>query len=250
MTRLSDPAGSPEWNLAQLPRLARASLYLGLSMAIGGPSCLVSQSIEYDTPPRRGPVILDTFQLTPQPDGGSTDLPPSPALEPVGGSGSSARYFPWQVLSLERSEDATSPYPQLKIDFLVRSDDGPLPLDTLVFLDAKQGNWNDASHRTSARRYGERAAPGTSRSFDEPVEISTLPFTLPASIAPGCHTITLVVTHDYDALAERVSPNEAFDTRTWWLDVKDANGNSATLDSCFGAVAGKTSVDGGVEAGP
>jgi hypothetical protein len=250
VTRLSDPGGPDAWNLADLPRLARASLYLGLSMAIGGPSCLVTQSIQYDAPPRRGPVILDTFQLTPQADGGTSDLPPSPALEPVGGSGSSARYFPWQVLSVERSEDATNPYPQLKIDFLVRSDDGPYPLDTLVFLDVKQGNWNDQTHRTSARRYGDRASQGASSSFDQPVEVSTLPFTLPASLTPGCHTITLVVTHDYDALSERVDPNEAFDSRTWWIDVKDANGNSATLDSCFGAVAGKTGVDAGAEAGP
>lgn len=233
MTALSGPREPNRYYLADLPRMARLSLHLALAMVIGGPSCLVTQAIEYETPALRGPFIVD---------GNVTNLlgerERTPVLEPVGGSGQLASYSPWQILSVEPSEDALNPYPQLRIRAFVRSDDADRELQYFVFLDYEQADWSSPTKRRMSRLFAKAAEPHT---FDEVVLLETDPFQLPPTLAPGCHTITLVVTHGYDWFEEQPILDEgATAMRTWWLDVKDASGASVTMDKCWGAVTGKT----------
>lgn len=232
VTPMSEHRVGLSYRLTDLPLLARVSLHLALAMIIGGPSCLVTQTIEYETPQLRGPFILDGNVTNSQGERERT-----PVLEPVGGSGQLASYSPWQVLSIEPTEDALNPYPQLRIRSFVRSDDGDRPLQYFVFLDYEQADWTSPAKRRMSRLFA-KAAP--SSTFDQVVGLDTDPFQLPPTLSPGCHTVTLVVTHGYDWFEEQpILDDGATAMRTWWLDVKDSNGSSVTLDTCWGAVTGK-----------
>jgi len=233
MTSPSGPEKPPQYYLADLPAIARLSLHLAVAMIIGGPSCLVTQNIEYELPAARGPFILDGSVTRIQGERERT-----PVLEPVGGSGQLASYSPWQVLSIEPSEDALNPYPQLRIRAFARSENLENPLQFFVFLDYEQADWSSPARRRMSRLFAKEAP---SQGYDEPVLLETDPFQLPATLNPGCHTITLVVTHGYDWFEERpVLEDGSTAMRTWWLDVKDENGASVTMDKCWGAVMGKT----------
>jgi len=233
---MTSPSGSgapTNYHLADLPAMARLSLHLAVAMVIGGPSCLVTQNIEYEPPAARGPFILDgTVART---DG---ERERTPVLEPVGGSGQLASYSPWQVLSIEPSEDALNPYPQLRIRAFARSENLEASLQYFVFVDYEQADWASPAKRRMSRLFAKEAPP---QGFDAPVLLETDPFQLPATLTPGCHTITLVVTHGYDWFEERpVLEDGSTAMRTWWLDVKDASGTSVTMDKCWGAVMGKS----------
>lgn len=232
MIRPSERETPKGYHLADLPLMARLSLHLAVAMVIGGPSCLVTQSIEYEPPPARGPFILDGSVA--RMDG---ERERTPVLEPVGGSGPLASYSPWQVLSIEPSEDALNPYPQLRIRAFAVSDNQEARLQYFVFLDYEQADWSSPARRRMSRLFAKEAP---TNGFDEPVFLETDPFQLPPTLTPGCHTITLVVTHRYDWFEERpVLEDGSTAMRTWWLDVKDANGTSVTMDKCWGAVMGK-----------
>src|SRR5690348_2824070 len=58
-TGLSGLRGRDSWNLADLPPLARGSLYLAVVMSLGGPSCLVTSTTDFVAPPvvRSAPFI-------------------------------------------------------------------------------------------------------------------------------------------------------------------------------------------------
>lgn len=220
--------------------MARLSLHLAVAMVIGGPSCLVTQAIEYEAPLLLGPFLVDGDVLNL-----AGDRERTPVLEPVGGSGQLASYSPWQVLSLEPSEDALNPYPQLRIRASVRSDDADRPLQYFVFLDYEQLDWSSPTKRRMSRLFA-KAAPAST--FEELVYLETDPFQLPATLAPGCHTVTLVVTHGYDWFEEQPLLEDGATTmRTWWLDVKDASGASVTMDRCWGAVRGKAAISPAIE---
>jgi hypothetical protein len=75
---------------------------------------------------------------------------------------------------------------------------------------------------------------------------------LPPGITPGCHSATVIVTHEFFP-PFTVTPKRSNDlaTLTWWLDVQDPNNPSPTnLAACLAAASSAGRVDGGAGASP
>ncbi|MEN9577426.1 MAG: hypothetical protein RJA70_435 [Pseudomonadota bacterium] len=51
--------------------------------------------------------------------------------------------------------------------------------------------------------------------------------------AAGCHTVTLVVSHDFNVRPDRVVDESRADRIVWWVDVKDPQGERTLLDDCI-----------------
>jgi hypothetical protein len=201
---LSDPAPPEAWNLAQLPPLARASLYLGLIMALGGPSCLVASSPEFSVPP----------------PGGSAPFLASLSPEP------------YKVQPINKIA-GTQSWESMRIDFAVFSDDQQRPLSAIVALDYKGtldylGNpipiTSLVSKTIPAGSYDSRILESGLR-VARPV-IPGITFTLPIQTAPGCHSVTLIVSHSFPlAVVDEADTARA----TWWLDVGDDLASPTTM---------------------
>src|SRR5215213_10487085 len=113
-TGLSDLGLSDSWNLAQLPMLARASLYLGIIMTFGGPSCLVTSSPEFVQPPlEKSAPFLGSLS----PD-------------------------PYRIIQPKKLSETSSSFAPGKIGFTVFSDDNGERVIAQVVLDYHGTNRN------------------------------------------------------------------------------------------------------------
>jgi hypothetical protein len=67
----------------------------------------------------------------------------------------------------------------------------------------------------------------------EPRYVDRMPFTIPTTAVPGCHSLTLIVTHAFEAFSW--TPARKWDVAyaVWWLDVDDdVTTPSASLARC------------------
>jgi hypothetical protein len=195
-TELSDSALAETWNLAQLPWLARASLYLAVVMMLGGPSCLVTSSPEFTQP------------------GGQMSAPFLSSLSPE----------PYKIISVTKLGPS---YPSSKIDFSVFSDDGGQKVYAWLVVDYQTVDentflWKPIDPGTFDSN--TRAANGLR--VGRPV---SMPYTLPPKTPPGCHTLTLVVTHDFAGPSSNTLDSYDSTIATWWLNVGDDPNSPKTL---------------------
>ncbi len=192
--------------------MARRSLKLLLIMVLGGPSCLVTQSPEFEQPKRTRPYI--TRLLSP------------PA---------------YQIISIS-SKGLLRTFDQMDLQFELLSEDlqnGPVAVLGLDF----KGPAAPAS--ATVVGYNNAIPAGHLMGPDSGPRVVDILLQLPTGTTAGCHSITLMVTHQ---TAPGFAPTDESDVdyATWWalVDV-----NSTDLTDCVVPETG----DGGLDstgAGP
>ncbi len=214
LTGLSDRRTAQCRNSRHLTAMARASLSL-LLMVLGGPSCLVTSSPEFEPPKRTPPYIT---QLV---------YPPSYQIFPIV-SDPLLRTFKQIDFAFELlSEDLQSgPVAELGLDFRPRPGEGDNPVQVGSNFDIPPGHMS-----------GPDSGP----------RHVTISLTLPTGTAPGCHSITLMVTHQADGL--QFAPKDPDDVAyaTWWAAV-DADPTKFDLTPCRIPVTTDGGADGAAEA--
>jgi hypothetical protein len=183
-------------------------------MAVGGPSCLVASTPEFPIESAKGPFITG---LT---------VPP------------------YGVIALDKT--GTPPtFPSLTFPFVVRSEDLGRDLQYFWFVDYPGGTDSATSQdRRNALQGGNTHVPAGT--FDESKSLSFTLDTTSSTLTPGCHSVTLLVTHSYDILNATSDPDDT-DLVTWWLDVDDPTRDKTLMGTCRGVNPGNVALDGGVE---
>ena len=214
LTALSEPTTAEHPKSRHLSRVARLSLCLLVPAALGGLSCLVTTSPDFAKPVRTPPFL--------------TNLSPAPYVI------QSIRSFPTTPKS----------YPTLTISFEVVSEDlQSSSLQGLLWLDFQGFGSTDVPVRVGTV---PKIPPGHFPSA--PRDLIKAEFAFDSTVPPGCHSVTLVVTHEFDnPLALRPRPVDENDvaTATWWYDVDD-DGPPDLLHSCV--VRGGSTGDAGTDA--
>jgi hypothetical protein len=174
--------------LADLPPLARGSLYLGLIMALGGPSCLLTQNPEFDGPQAVGPFI----------QAGTPD--------------------PGSVLAVGFQIGSTRAYAPQKVSFYVYSEDLGRPLYAALYLDGAPIVGAGKPIAPGHLAGGDDGGLAQKR----PVSI---PFTIPSGTPRGCHVLTLNVTHDITIVFRKDDTINADDLASvsWIVDLADGD---------------------------
>jgi hypothetical protein len=197
----------PRW-LADFLRLARVSLLGGLVTAAGSSSCIVASSPDYPVPEPRGPFVASV-------------VPPT-----------------FQVLSVEASDIAAGR--SVPLQLVLRSEDAGRQLAVVWYEDYRASDDPTAHPRRSGAL---RVPPGV---FDESRAV-TVDWTPSSRLDDGrCHSVTVVVTYDYDAFEDRVSGPAVL--TTWWVGVHDPEKPAPSLDGCYGALP-QGGPDAGAEGG-
>jgi hypothetical protein len=203
----TDPSRSPR-RFAQIRHLAQTSLCVISAMVTIVPvaSCSSSPS-ERETPPYLSAVSPDLLHI-------------------------------WSIPRISAATGGPPTFPTESIAFDVVSEDVGNNLQAAVVLDYQ----GPASAKGVVVGQNTSIPPGH---LDDPeprrVEMS---FTVPAGTAPGCHSLTLIVTHQFVPL--QPIPAEAGDVAyaVWWLDVDDdITAPTATLAGCLAPFANGS--DGG-----
>ncbi len=136
----------------------------------------------------------------------------------------------YAVVALE-ANDLRSGRPT-SLTLTVRSDDEGQPLEVLLFEDYRGGG-------TGRRVTFAFAQPDT---FDTPRDVH-IAYTPSETLSVGCHSVTALVTHNYDTEREQVTSARAL--ATWWLSVGDGQGGAVPMN-CYGTVpAAPGAGDGG-----
>jgi hypothetical protein len=210
LTSLSGRAPSDVRKFSDLSRVARLSLFLGLT-ALGGPGCLVTTSPDFQQPKQTVPVL----------------------------SGLSLEPYAVHQLKLNAG---TNMYPIVPLSFYVVSEDlaGPSPLGFLLenFRGFGQGKNTKLGGGTIRVPLGHLDSPP--RRVDFPFQFDMDP------TKSNCRSATLVMTHEFEDpgadILKPVNPDDVASV-TWWFSLGDVD---PALSSCF--VVGASTGDGGIEA--
>jgi hypothetical protein len=203
LTRMSQPKVSEALHFRHLSRLAWASLCLLAVAALGGPSCLVTTSPEFAQPVQTPPFL--------------TNLSPNP----------------YQIQTIRSAQGATTGYePAGPITFDVVSEDlqSP-PLQAALLLDFQGlGVPYDIPALAVNRNIPAGHLPA-------PRHVDAMSFGLSPSVTKGCHSVTLIVTHEFasDPFQQRkINPKKEGDvaTVTWWYQVGDLANPSLDITTC------------------
>lgn len=214
LTRMSQPKAPEAPHFRHLSRLARASLCLLAVVALGGPSCLVTTSPDFAQPERTPPFL--------------TNLSPPP----------------WQIQTIRSAQGATTGYEPAAITFSVVSEDLQSPLRAALLLDF-QGPGQP--YEIPPLAFNLDITPGH---LPDPRHVPDMSFFLSPSVAKGCHSVTLIVTHEFDNpmfQPRYIRPTNEVDvaTATWWYQVGiDSANPSLDITTCTSAPG-----DAGAEAG-
>jgi hypothetical protein len=191
VTELSRPRSADRRKFRHLWRVARLSLFLAVLAALGGLSCLITSSPDFAKPTRTPPFL--------------TGLTPAPYLVVSVRAVSPGMYLPQQIGFQIVSEDLQSAPLQ---GLLIRDFEGfSAPIKDRLWLDTNipPGHFNDPSAPTR-----------------EPIKIE---FPFPVGINPGCHSVTLAVSHEFtsDLGTNKIAPKDPGDiaTATWWYELTD-----------------------------
>jgi len=190
MTGLSRLAVGDLRNFTGLSRLARTSLIItGVMATMGGAGCLVTESPDFTAPPVLPPLL--------------TNLNPSPIKPGIIPRRPGTRY-----------EDAT--YVQdVTLSFEVISDDFGRPLTAAVLLDFQ----GFASRETPTSVCRALTIPAGTLKTPPGERRSECKLELSPSTPPGCHSITVVVSHEFIAVtATPLKPGDV-DSATWFYQV-------------------------------
>jgi hypothetical protein len=203
---MSRSSSAQSWKLAELPWLARVSLWLVVVMGFANPSCLITS--------------------TPQ-------FPESRCLTPFLRVRTPKAH---QVLRVNKSSAGYETYEPVTVTFEVYSKDvDDTPLLAWFVLDWQEPQlekvewppWEVPAKRLECNSEADGGNPASPFSATYGVGAQT---------KPGCHSLTLFV-------SRTPRPAEAA-TATWWLDVDDPADNEP-LSNCPGAARGPSGVDGG-----
>jgi hypothetical protein len=225
LTRLSHQLFKLPAKIGNSP-LAWASLVLAVAMTLFGSGCMVTDSPDFTPPPSQPskPFLTATS-------------PPSWAVLRVHGVGSPTTYqlppFVFEVVSEDLNTEGL--YAALVLDY-----PGP---DAEISL---EGENHFPNYLFSSN------APFPPGHLD-PTSIAGRPETaipngpLPSDTKPGCHSVTLLVTHHFvpGPHVKPITPGD-LGILTWWLDVEDLQGGPSTTDvaGCLNATI-TGSADGG-----
>ena len=121
---------------------------------------------------------------------------------------------------------ASATAPAIPITVPVRSEDAGEPLTGLLYVDyglEKQWFWDQ-----------DPIPPG---SFDELDRSYNTTFQLDSRVTPGCHTLTVFITHEsnFDGEKDIIIDSRNFDVAsvTWWMNVMPADPTApGTLEGC------------------
>jgi hypothetical protein len=188
-----------------LSPVARTSLRLGLIAALGGLSCLVTTSPDFTKPNRTPPFLTDI-------------TPPT-----------------WQVRRLESLAGSPGTYPNYPIGANVESEDlQSAPLQGILFVDFEGFLTPYKILPTLTQPIKPGHLPDSPN--DPKRETIRATATFPPNITPGCHSITLAVSHEFkqDLGTQIIAPVEDGDvaTVTWWYDLVDSTAPPTTLSAC------------------
>jgi hypothetical protein len=198
MTAVSDARSQRSTLFSHFVLMARGSLVLWGTMAalaVLGTGCLVTDNPQVQAPPLRGP-FLNSF---------------NPST--------------FRILSVRRPLASSVIVP---MSFEVWSDDGGS--SPRVFF---QRDFEVASTEDRIARKGKNLAiiEGIGLGeFDQPRSISTL-ITIGAEVGVGCHSITAVVTYNFDTVEWLPVPGSRWESATWWIDVGDIGETGANVIS-------------------
>jgi hypothetical protein len=163
---------------------------LCLSMLASTTSCLVTDSPEFAPPDRTRPLLL------------ASDLLPTT-----------------EVLQFELKEGAAN-YTSDTFIAQVLSEDAGQDLEVVLLTDYGSGAYNNIDGPWAPRVFQDRLDPG--HTAQGPREV-TVPYQPDRNaLAPGCHTVTMLVTHRFaQEEARRYCPEAAndFDTLTWFISL-------------------------------
>jgi hypothetical protein len=159
-------------------------------MALGTSGCLITDKAEFSPPAPTPPFV--------------TNLEPSPT---------EILYIPRKPGTAPDSRDYVETQ---NVSFEIRSDDMQRYLFSFILVDYPTDNPN--------------RAPPMAKQF--PADIGTLdtariratPLIIPATVPPGCHSITAIVSHDssiYQGVVKPPLPGEVADVGigTWWAQI-------------------------------
>jgi hypothetical protein len=96
-------------------------------------------------------------------------------------------------------------------------------------------------------------APGHFNTPDAPPrQTYEFTFNFPPGIKPGCHSVTLAVSHEFSLASNTFHPTDELDvaTVTWWYNLLDDNPAPHPLEACItksisSSDAGADAADGG-----
>jgi hypothetical protein len=175
-------------------------------MGLAGQSCLITGSPEFDPPQRTPPFLVELS-------------PPT-----------------YQVYTVNNIPGTTN---KASIDFEVISEDLGQPVRGIVHIDFKGFN---EQHFNSVL-ITPRTLPLGHLGSNPNVRHGHADFTIPSAV--GCHSATLVLSHDIDGLGNPVDTNDSA-TATWYYQVKDPS-NPASGDCVSAPINGDAGSETGAE---
>lgn len=194
--------------------LARPSLLMVVTMALLGAGCMVTGSPDFAEPKTTAPFL-------------TAQNPVTWAVKVVNGVGSPAQFALDRVSFRVLSEDLNRKLlAALVLDyrgFVKPTDDKPMDFPPVKEIDPGHLDPNDMSSQ----------------------RIVDMDYLLPTGTKAGCHSLTVIVTHDFEATTINPSSDTDYATLTWWLAVQDPLGKPLDLASCVAAAGTTASVDGG-----
>lgn len=218
MTQLSGPSVRQFFTLADLPVLARLSLYAWVVMLLRAPSCLVTSTTDFPVPSPTAPFLHATTAL-------ATPL--------SGGSGTPVT----KVIYVDRSKEVSA----ITFSAYVQSEDLGRELYPRVFV-----NYNIAPPpylRYATFGGGPRIPPSD---FQDVRSISaSLPSNDLMSLKAGCYQASLIVTHRFDDISNIPERESDQSIVVWWMLIEDQPSTIA-MSSCPG-VPPPASNDAGVD---
>jgi hypothetical protein len=184
VTAMSGRRPRETWNFARLGRVARASLLMVL-MGIGSQSCLVTSNPDIE-PPKRTPPYFSNLS------------PPT-----------------YQVQKL--TSLGTSPSSVTEIGFDVVSEDVGQPIFGAVYLDFN--GFGDMKQKVIGQIKPAKIPAGHMTDPKPRPGSATFEITGP----PGCHSATLVLSHEFNGPGDPQPTDRENDTAlaTWWYFLDD-----------------------------
>jgi hypothetical protein len=183
MTPMSGSGVLKSLNIADLTGLAQRSLITLAIMALGASGCLVTDSPEFKEPRRTPPLVID---LNPSP----FDLYP---LENIAKASGGRAFKP------------------LDLYFYVVSEDLQQPLHVLFLLDYKRPGF------PTGRLLYQTTIPAAS--LDSPPRKVTCNAAFQADVLDGCHSVTALVSHEFENLEPKQKNPLDLAIATWWFMV-------------------------------